>query len=259
VGQNIWVDRVFSQAVLNGTYHFHASLSAFAEFWNTSFWSTQSTTSRKVSRRQVWQAFVQESVRMVASKSGSNLELPDRLRVDEITKQAFNILGEDGVIRSAEGHHCEDCTHKYKTEADVMPEMHDPAGVVGVDENRNVPEYAGEEEEVDINDSGSEESSDREDSPMEVDEPGRETDSTNSAQQEEPEQTQGFVQMVVLDGIVMGPKHCAFEKCTADLANYKNGVFCIEHDTMRRDLCRVQGCQRNKAPDIHTCAQHREC
>jgi hypothetical protein len=32
VGQNIWVDRVFSKAVLNGTYHFHASLSAFAEF-----------------------------------------------------------------------------------------------------------------------------------------------------------------------------------------------------------------------------------
>jgi len=52
------VDRVFSGAVLNGSYHFHASFSAFMEFWNDSFQSTQYTTSRKFSQRQVWQAFV---------------------------------------------------------------------------------------------------------------------------------------------------------------------------------------------------------
>jgi len=27
------------------------------------------------------------------------------------------------------------------------------------------------------------------------------------------------VKMVVIDGIVMGPQHCAFGDCTADLAN----------------------------------------
>ena len=48
VGQNIWVDRMFSGAVLNGFYHFHASASAFAEFWNASFWSEQITSSRRV-------------------------------------------------------------------------------------------------------------------------------------------------------------------------------------------------------------------
>jgi hypothetical protein len=45
VGQNIWVDRTFSGAVLNGTYNFHASVAAFAQFWNTSFWLTQQTSS----------------------------------------------------------------------------------------------------------------------------------------------------------------------------------------------------------------------
>ena len=32
VGQSLWVNRVFSNAVLNGMYSFHASASAFAEF-----------------------------------------------------------------------------------------------------------------------------------------------------------------------------------------------------------------------------------
>ena len=41
VGQKIWVDRIFSNAVLNGMYSFHGSSAAYAEFWNDSFWSTQ--------------------------------------------------------------------------------------------------------------------------------------------------------------------------------------------------------------------------
>ena len=53
VGQSVWVDHVFSGGVINGIYHFHASSSAFAEFWNDTFWSSQKTQSRKISRRQV--------------------------------------------------------------------------------------------------------------------------------------------------------------------------------------------------------------
>jgi CxC5 like cysteine cluster associated with KDZ transposases/CxC6 like cysteine cluster associated with KDZ transposases len=261
VGQNIWVDRIFSGAVLGGIYHFHASFSAFAEFWNASFWSTQTTLSKKVSRRQIWQAFVQESVRMVASKSELNLELPERLSIDQVTKQTFDILGEDGIIRSAEGHHCEECTHKYKAQADVIPEEENPAGVVGVDENHPVPEFVGEvEDEVDpYEDNEADSSRGSEDIPMEVDElHDTNTSPTSSAQQRGPEQEHGFVQMVVVDGIVMGPKHCAFEDCTKDLANYKNGVFCVEHENSQGDLCRIQGCPNNKSPGIHTCQQHRE-
>ena len=37
VGRNIWVDRIFSKAVLNGMYSFHASAAAYAEFWSNSF------------------------------------------------------------------------------------------------------------------------------------------------------------------------------------------------------------------------------
>src|SRR6202042_1030923 len=62
VGQSVWVDCVFSGRVINGIYHFHASSSAFAEFWNDTFWSSQKTQSRKISQRQVWHTFVQESM-----------------------------------------------------------------------------------------------------------------------------------------------------------------------------------------------------
>ena len=36
VGQSVWVDRVFSNAVVNAMYSFHASASAYVEFWNNS-------------------------------------------------------------------------------------------------------------------------------------------------------------------------------------------------------------------------------
>jgi hypothetical protein len=54
--------------------------------------------SKRISCHHVWQAFVQESVHKVASVSGINLPLPDRIPIDEVTKQAFGILGENGII-----------------------------------------------------------------------------------------------------------------------------------------------------------------
>ena len=38
------------------------------------------------------------------------------------------------------------------------------------------------------------------------------------------------VKLVVMDGQVMGPHHCAYDNCTADLSNARLGVFCIEHE-----------------------------
>jgi len=37
VGTKTWVDHTFASAVVNGMYNFHASTSAFVEFWNMSF------------------------------------------------------------------------------------------------------------------------------------------------------------------------------------------------------------------------------
>ncbi|TDL13563.1 hypothetical protein BD410DRAFT_735206 [Rickenella mellea] len=137
-GSNLWVDRVFSGAVVNGTYSFHASTSAYAEFFNDSFWNQQNPTVKKLSRRQVWHTFVQETLRQVAKSARRTLELEDDLPIDKVTKEAYKILGEDGIIRSAQNHHCSECTHEYRHTADIIPD-HDPASLLGVDENRNVP------------------------------------------------------------------------------------------------------------------------
>ncbi|KAF8236743.1 hypothetical protein L208DRAFT_1250643, partial [Tricholoma matsutake] len=59
-------------------------------------------------------SFVQESILSLASSSGIDLELADGLALHQVTKQAFEILGEKGIIRAAENHHCSECTQKYK-------------------------------------------------------------------------------------------------------------------------------------------------
>ncbi len=134
IGQNLWVDRAFSNAVLSGMYTFHASATAYAEFWNNAF---DMNNGGKVSRRQVWQAFVQESIRLVASASNNNLTIMDGLPIHEVTREAFNMLGEGGVIKSADQHSCSECTQKYRSTADVIEDANaNEADIVGM-EDRN--------------------------------------------------------------------------------------------------------------------------
>ncbi len=94
VGQNTWVDWPFSHAVVSGVYHFHASVASYAEYWNDGIWKQQPDGVGKLSRWQIWQTFVQESIRSIASSSGVDLELEDGIALDQVTKQAFSILGD---------------------------------------------------------------------------------------------------------------------------------------------------------------------
>ena len=109
VGQSLWVDRNFSNSVLNGMYSFHASASAYTEYWNNSY-----ATHTQITRRHIWQAFVQESLHSISSASDINLELKDALAIDDITKQAFEVLGQRGIITPASQHSCSECTQAYK-------------------------------------------------------------------------------------------------------------------------------------------------
>ena len=132
IGQNLWVDRAFSTAVLGGIYTFHASAAAYTEFWNSCF---DMGGNGRVSRRQVWQAFVQESIRLVGSASDTHLAIMDGLAIDEVTKEAYSVLGENGFIRSADQHSCLECTHKYKRSADVIADIN-AADMVGMEERQ---------------------------------------------------------------------------------------------------------------------------
>ena len=77
------MDRVFSNAVLSGMYNFHTSASAYAQFWNDSF--NTATSSIQLSRRQVWQAFVQESIHTVATTAGTDFEADLNIAIDEVS------------------------------------------------------------------------------------------------------------------------------------------------------------------------------
>ena len=116
-------------------YSFHASASAYMEFWNNSFGKTQQDVVYKMSRRQIWQAFVQESIRTIAASADMKISLRDNLAINEITKEAFSILGENGVIRAADQHACSECTHEYigTTSDNTLAAGSD--AVAGVDED----------------------------------------------------------------------------------------------------------------------------
>ena len=247
VGQSVWVDRVFSKGVINGMYHFHASASAFAEFWNDTFWSSQKTQSRKISRRQIWHTFVQESIRKVAKPSGVTVEMPNGISIEEVTKQAFIQLGDNGVISSAHNHSCSECTHEYKETADRIT-GDDPAAVLGVDENHQVPVLVGEGAELAIEDAARA----RLNAQLAADAMDVDHSSQSSSSAEEPSP----VKLVVMDGVVMGPTHCAFDDCIEELENARGGVFCARHEMTHGNLCRMRDCDRPKVPPGHTCATH---
>ena len=66
-------------------YNFHASASAYAEYWNNTFGTEQIS----VTRRQIWQAFVQQSVRTIAQECEIDAEFDDGLNIKEVTTQAW--------------------------------------------------------------------------------------------------------------------------------------------------------------------------
>jgi hypothetical protein len=130
---------------MNGVYHFHASTAAYTAFWNNTF-GNESSPSSKVSHRQIWHAFVQESIRFMASMSDINLTLRDHLAINEVTKEAYNILGENGLIRAANGHACDECTHKYIRPTNQGVD-NDQSATVGMDETDAVTVEAQEVQE----------------------------------------------------------------------------------------------------------------
>jgi hypothetical protein len=174
LGSTLWVDRAFAESAINATYSFHASTTAYAEYWNNNYGDSSMTMSRE----HVWQAFVQDYLRTIASESNIDLELDDHLSIKDVTIQAFGILGERGIIRAADNHACEECTQELKKSSDVIFE--NPVAA------ENVPEE-----------------SQHAASPM----------STNSFDNTESmdvpnkwDALKKWVTMRVLDGLVMGPQ-----------------------------------------------------
>ena len=72
-----------------------------------------------------------------------------------------------------------------------------------------------------------------------------------------PDEEASPVKMVVMDGVVMGPTHCAYDDCTQHLQNACGGVFCGSHELVHGNMCHMQNCNNPKGSQ--TCAIHYHC
>ena len=192
VGQSVWVDRIFGQGVINGTYNFHASASAYMQYWNDS--ALAKGIQFRFSRRHIWQAFVQESIRMVASVNGDELSLPENTDISTVTKLAFQKLGQKGVLPIGLNHSCSACKQPHKADADIVGND-DPAAIVDADENENVPALVGEDAEV----SAANTAQARQETQRRREQLDHTMDVDDNLNRKED------VEMIILDGIVMGP------------------------------------------------------
>ena len=129
------------------------------------------------------------------------MELPKGSTIAEVTKHAFEILGEKGIIRNADQHSCSECTHPYKSTAARIGN-NDPAALLGVDENHVVPALEGEDADLAVQDAAQ-----------------ARLNAHNAMNVVGRDDNKAPVKLVVMDGQVMGPRHCAYDNCTADPSN----------------------------------------
>jgi hypothetical protein len=262
IGQSLWVDRKFSHSVLSAIYNFHASASAFTQYWNDHNPITNSNF--QITRRQVWQAFVQESIRTIASVKNIDLELKENFTIEEVAGEAFAMLGNTGIIEPGKKHSCSECSQPFKHAADFMINE-DPAAVLGVDENSVIPALEGEHAALSAHQTAVSRQAAR----------ARANDINNSAQNEMDIDYDNCT-MIVLDGIVFGPKvrnvnnfyikitclfffkHCAQDGCIKDVKNARGGAFCEQHEDSYGDRCRVRDCTRTKVVNTQACEHHQE-
>lgn len=77
------------------------------------YWNDQNSISDptfQIMWCQVWQVFVEELIRTIASVKNIDLELKDNFAIKEVTGEAFSILGNTGTIETAKEHSCSQCS-----------------------------------------------------------------------------------------------------------------------------------------------------
>ena len=65
--------------------------------------------------------------------SGIDFSIRDTASIEEVTQSAFMILGQSGIIKSAENHSCAECSQPYRAQSDLVLNPNDHSAVLGVD------------------------------------------------------------------------------------------------------------------------------
>ena len=110
----MWADHNFLSAVIKSMYSFHASANTYCDYWNNTFGSSNPAYKLKLGQKQVWQAFVQESIQTVASSDNADFETLANLSIDDLTEKAFHELGNGGHMKVSNDHSSFECTKPFK-------------------------------------------------------------------------------------------------------------------------------------------------
>lgn len=116
LGQKIWAERNFGNFVLQAMYAFHGSAATIMDFWNRS-----STSNIHLTRRHIWQAFAQASIRLISFDIKTPFLLPTQINPKMLLSEAFSQLGNNGIINIE--HYCSKCTHRSTIQPENEDEM----------------------------------------------------------------------------------------------------------------------------------------
>ena len=76
---------------------------------------------------------------MQATESNVNFIVADGLSIDDVTKEAFQLLGNGGVMSGSMEHSCDECTQRYRERSAVISNI-DPSAIVGMEDTPDVPQ-----------------------------------------------------------------------------------------------------------------------
>jgi hypothetical protein len=230
-GTNLWVDPVFCDSVLNAHYSY-SSTASFVEHWNNSYGAGSQTGSTfKLTRRHVFEAFTQYSIRQIAHQFDDAFKTTDKVDIKNLVilanqhlvrrhdpQPTGQVMMYGGRVPIGFEHQCEECVHPYINPPATPIPFTDPAATMSRDvHGSRPPQLAENAQDIDVD-----------------------LDPADRAHRPATNQT---FRMHVIDGIVMGPLHCALEGCIQPLIDSTKGVWCAQHIERAR-LCHVVGCTR---------------
>ena len=117
-----------------------------------------------------------------------------------------------------------------------------PAALVGMDKNWNVPAYIGENADLSAEDA----------------EQAREAawHAAFNPDQEMADPNISYTTMAVVDGIAISSQHCAYGDCISELANSRGASFSLYHEHLHGTKCCVKNCDVQKIAGTQASEEH---
>jgi hypothetical protein len=99
---------------MNAIHYFHASFSSYASFWKESF-----APGLALTNQHTYLSFLHFTICLAAKEQGQEFRTVAHIAPMALALQAFQELGNGGILPGALEHACADCHHPYCGELDI--------------------------------------------------------------------------------------------------------------------------------------------